>query len=209
MAAVRYTRELLEAAARETNSWDEAVRWCGGTPTAGSRRYLRRKMTDAGVDTSHFPTRWARHTEAKLREAVALSTSVAEVVRRLGISQVGGNQAHIGRRIAAMGIDTSHFQSTRRGRPKGSLGTPLALRAPEDGRVPGDRLRRELLKVGVPETCAVCKTGTVWNQRPLRLEVDHINGEWWDNRPENLQLLCPNCHAVTDTYRGRKRRSAA
>lgn len=50
-------------------------------------------------------------------------------------------------------------------------------------------------------------TGPERNGLPLRLEVDHINGDWWDNRKENHQLLCPNCHAVTDTYRGRKRRA--
>ncbi|MFE7013123.1 HNH endonuclease [Streptomyces sp. NPDC057651] len=46
------------------------------------------------------------------------------------------------------------------------------------------------------------------NGKPLRLEVDHLSGDWWDNRAENLRLLCPNCHAVTDTYRGRKKGSA-
>ncbi|MER5832314.1 HNH endonuclease [Streptomyces sp. NPDC002130] len=52
----------------------------------------------------------------------------------------------------------------------------------------------------------MCGTGPWWNGKPLRLEVDHVSGDWWDNRPGNLQLLCPNCHAVTDTYRGRRRR---
>ncbi|MFD6887789.1 HNH endonuclease [Streptomyces sp. NPDC059957] len=206
--AVRYTRELLEAAARETSNWDDAVRWCGGTPSSGSRRYLRTKMREAEIDCSHFPTKWARHTEARLRALVAESTSISGVVSRLGISNVGGNQTHIARRIAALGIDTSHFVATRR-RPKGSLGPALSLRDPQDGRVPGQRLRRELLKVGVSEECAECGVGTVWNDKPLRHEVDHINGEWWDNRQENLRFLCPNCHAATDTYRGRKARTSA
>ncbi|MEU3447451.1 HNH endonuclease [Streptomyces thermolilacinus] len=206
---VRYTPELLAEAARRTSDWDAAVRWCGGTPTPGSRRYLRKRMAEAGVDTSHFPTGWARHTEETLREAVARSTSVKDVLRRLGVSPVGGNHAHISRRIAALGIDTSHFSTTGRPAPCGSPGPVLALRSPDGGRVPGRRLRRELLKVGVPDRCAMCGTGPEWNGKPLRLEVDHVNGDWWDNRPGNLRLLCPNCHAVTDTYRGRGRRTAA
>ncbi|MFH9828088.1 HNH endonuclease [Streptomyces bobili] len=165
-------------------------------------------MADACVDVSHFPTQWTRHSEALLREMVATSSSIKEVVRRLGISSVGGNHAHIGRRVTAMGIDTSHFTVRRRG-PKGSRGNPLTLGSPDTGRIPGSRLRHHLLRSGIKEVCTMCGTGPEWNDKPLRLEVDHINGDWWDNRPENLRLLCPNCHAVTDTYRGRKRRTVA
>ncbi len=54
-------------------------------------------------------------------------------------------------------------------------------------------------------TCSECGILSTWNGKPLRLQVDHINGERYYNRPENLRLLCPNCHTQTSTFSNKKR----
>ena len=65
------------------------------------------------------------------------------------------------------------------------------------------KLRQRLIKEGLKlHQCESCLCET-WMGQPIPLELDHINGDRWDSRLENLRLLCPNCHAQTDTYRGR------
>ena len=51
--------------------------------------------------------------------------------------------------------------------------------------------------------CAICKMDPIWNNKPITLQLDHINGDHFNNNIENLRLLCPNCHSQTDTYTGR------
>lgn len=52
--------------------------------------------------------------------------------------------------------------------------------------------------------CKKCSNDT-WFEKPLTLEVDHINGNRSDDRKENLEALCPNCHSITETWRGRNK----
>ena len=50
------------------------------------------------------------------------------------------------------------------------------------------------------EDCGICGT---YNGKPITLELDHIDGDHYNNKLENLRILCPNCHSQTPTYRGR------
>jgi hypothetical protein len=65
------------------------------------------------------------------------------------------------------------------------------------------KLRLKLIEDGVKERhCERCGN-TEWFGEPIPVELHHVNGDRFDNRIENLQLLCPNCHALTDNHAGR------
>ncbi|MGA5276800.1 HNH endonuclease signature motif containing protein [Streptomyces cellulosae] len=212
MGASAYTEERLEEAARESRTLTEALVRLGVDPRSPTRRYVLGRMRRLGIDTSHFEREGVKWTREILQEAVSASTNLCEVLRHLGLEVVGGHRTHISRRIKAYGINTSHFRTpTRRGIPR-QRRTPEAVLVEQPAgqarRIPSDRLKRAMTASGLPERCVMCGTEPRWRGRPLPLEVDHIDGNWRDNRIGNLRLLCPNCHSTTDNYRGRAKRRA-
>ena len=149
-----------------------------------------------------------KYTKELLTEAAANSISIADVLRYLKIPWSGGTQAHISRRLKQLGIDTSHFKrvAPNRGKPSAWRLTPehvLVVRPPGSRRSPPHVLRRVLRETGVPYACEACGIGAEWNGEPIILHVDHVSGDWLDNRKENLRFLCPNCHSQTPTFAGR------
>lgn len=208
-SGTRYTRERLAEAAARCASIDEVIAFFGIRPYDKLRRYLLKRFGYFGIDISHFPRRRRRGgppprpTAEELRRAVDEAISVAGALRSLGRPDSGQMRELFKRWIAEDGLSISHFLGQAHQRGKSG-----ATRCPEDVLVQHDGkqrtrtylLRRALREVGVPEQCAECGVGPEWLGRPMTLEVDHVSGDWRDDRRENLRLLCPNCHATTDTW---------
>lgn len=69
--------------------------------------------------------------------------------------------------------------------------------------IKSDRLKQKLIRDGLKKPiCEQCGNHE-WMGKPIPLELHHVDGDHYNNELTNLQLLCPNCHAFTENYRGR------
>ena len=152
-----------------------------------------------------------KYTKEWLTELCKDSYSYAEVLKKAGRKQGGGTQATLKKKIKEFNIDISHFTGQKWhdspnqknnviSREGYSLEEVFIQNSPVTQKV----LRGYIERHNVLEyKCQTCGCDGNWQNGIISLEVDHINGDNKDNRVKNLRYLCPNCHALTDTYRGK------
>jgi 5-methylcytosine-specific restriction endonuclease McrA len=145
-------------------------------------------------------------TDDVLRIAVAEEASLRKVLARLGLREAGGNYRHVRERIKQLDLSTEHWHGQAHLRGKGNphaRPTPLDAILLKGTTYQSNKLRRRLLSAGILDhKCSRCEL-TEWLECSIPLELDHIDGDSSNNELSNLRLLCPNCHALTTTYRGR------
>lgn len=152
-------------------------------------------------------------TEQRLEEAVKTSLNLRDVLSKLGLQQAGGNYETIKWWIQKLNIETTHFIKIN---PLKGKKSGVVKKRPLDGilieniHLNSSNLKKRLIADGIfKHICNSCQK-TEWISRttnnkvvPISLELEHKNGNKFDNKLENLELLCPICHSYTTTYGGR------
>jgi hypothetical protein len=207
MASRKYSREQLLNVVQRSSSMAEVLRGIGLKPRGSNYETVRDAMRRWSIESEHLtPRRLSSVSDEVLTEAVAKSRTSADVLRPLGISVNGSGYRDLRKRILTLNLDTSHFWGSgwRVGNTNASFkARPLDEYLVAVRTVQTAKIRRRLIAEGLKEArCEACG-GTRWQGGLIPLELDHINGDRLDNRLCNLRLVCPNCHAATDTYRGR------
>lgn len=154
-----------------------------------------------------------QYTKEWLEELCAESYSYSEVLRKAGRKPGGGSNETLKKKILEYNIDVSHFTGRswqKRPDYKPRVGTKekysLEEVFKEHSTISQKVLRGyvERHKV-VPYKCSNCGCDGHWQNGIISLELDHIDGDNTNNLIENLRYLCPNCHALTETYRGKNK----
>lgn len=142
-----------------------------------------------------------KYTKENLEPIVNESSSWADVCRKVGIQPATGAQTHLARRANSLGIDCSHFKGKAWNKGR-ELKKKHSLEEYYAGTfITSHKLKLRLIKEGVKEAkCEICGL-TEWQGQPIVLELDHKNSQHEDNRLDNLQIVCPNCHAMITRQR--------
>lgn len=151
-------------------------------------------------------------SEDQLRIEAKKATSIRQLLSFLGLKEAGGNYKQIAKYLKYYQVDTLHFSGQTWNKGLRGIGKPI--RKLEEVLVKGSfiqsyQLKKRLFLAGLkPQHCELCSWAKQTDDGRLPLELDHINGDNMDNRLVNLRILCPNCHSLQSTHRGRNKKHA-
>ncbi len=151
-----------------------------------------------------------RWTTKDLRLAVKSSHSIREVIIKLGLVPAGGNYEQVKNALREESISTEHFTGkgwrlNRIFEPQPRI--PLSDILVKHSTFQSFKLKKRLFHAGLKKPkCELCGWAEQSLDGRIPLELDHVNGDHYDNRIENLRILCPNCHSLQPTHRGRNQR---
>lgn len=133
--------------------------------------------------------------------------NINQVCLKLGIKAVNNNYKKIQKIIEKYDVDISHFKFCKRTDGKKKFSS-VEEYFTKNSTIGSGKIKNIIFKHNIkPHKCEECKK-TEWEYKgniiPIPLELHHINGDNTDNTLNNLQLLCANCHSLTDNFCKRK-----
>lgn len=132
---------------------------------------------------------------------VETSNSYSEILRKQGKAISGASVKVLKQTLEQYNIECSFNTKSIVNKEKKSLEKILV----QNSTYQSNKLKLRLLEEGLKENiCEICGCSAVWNNKPLVLQLDHINGDHYDNRLENLRIICPNCHSQTETFSNKR-----
>lgn len=135
------------------------------------------------------------YSSEEFKKLVEESNSFRDLLKKVGYKTV--NSATVSllkRRIEEEELDISHFGTTK------SYHKVLKEDVfKKDSDVSQRTLRKWYLKEDIPYKCSICGQSDIWQEKPLTLILDHINGNNTDNQLSNLRWVCPNCNQQLET----------
>jgi hypothetical protein len=146
-----------------------------------------------------------KYTKEMLQDIANNCFSFRQMLHKLNLKETGGNYSNIQNRCKQFGVNTSHFFGknwNKLGHPNfGNAGNSLDnFFTIVDKKISSSRVKVRLINNNLKEyKCEECGIDS-WNGKRLVIELHHKNGNPCDNRLDNLQLLCPNCHSQTHNY---------
>lgn len=146
----------------------------------------------------------------EFKNIVLKSYCIADICEFLGLRRQGGYYRTIQRRLFRENINTLHFKPLKEllsnKRNRNWISKDEFLKNIDN--VQDSTRSKKLVEFNlIPHICEQCKISNIWNDKPLKLQLDHIDGNHTNNKLSNLRFLCPNCHSQTDTFCGKHKKT--
>jgi hypothetical protein len=203
--------DVFQTIVRESTCLQHVMRKCKVEKATHKKKILNR-IKDLCIDITHFKMRKPR-TYKLFNKVDAIDDETFKVLLKNSrnwttFMMACGFKRTVKKkiltdRIEMLGLDTKHFDCRQFDDDK--------IFVVESKYTDKEKIKRRLVRdFDRPYECTACKNGNftkcdgvlLWNNKKIVLQLEHINGVHTDNRLENLELLCPNCHSQTSTYAG-------